>query len=178
MKKKFINLFVICFFMVVLITAIIFGTREEILPIGAKLTEIKYIWLGDTLSIKVDAKPIMIMYFSPDCSHCEYDLMEINKRVNELKNVDVYLLTTDNKFVNKKLYEKYNNIMKMSNIKFGIVNKEEYKAKFGITVTPVFYFFNIHGKLVDKLIGEIKFSRLLESIWKSDDAQRQISGSN
>jgi len=164
--------------MLIVVIAIIFGTQEEILPIGAKLPEIKYIWLGDTLSIKVDAKPIMIMYFSPDCSHCEYDLIEINKRVNEFVDVDVYLFTADKKFMNNKLYEKYYNMIKTRNIKFGIVNKDEYKAKFGITITPVFYFFNKHGMLIDKMTGEIKFSRLRESIQKSDDAQRQISGSN
>lgn len=173
MNKKGKILLMIGFVTVGIIVAVVFGSQKEIMPIGSALPEIKYIASSDSGYINVKRKPLMIMYFKPDCPHCEYELGVMNKKFNELFSIDIYCITTDKDFIRNHGFEKWNNLVNMKNFVFGSVNENEYKEKFGINVTPVFYFFSKDGKLFDKIIGETKFDRLLESIKKAGGAQHQ-----
>lgn len=38
-------------------------------------------------------KPVMIIYFSPDCSHCQHLLHELKPKMNDLKNIQVVMIT-------------------------------------------------------------------------------------
>ncbi len=166
------------FFIGVIILAVTFGTTDEILPIGSKLPNIKYTDFVDTSLIAVKGKPIVIMYFKPDCPHCEYELKIMNKGINELGSADVYLITTAKSFFQDSVYKKQINLISAENVKFGMVAVDEYKEKFGITATPAFYFFNQQGRLVEKIIGETKFDRLLGSIRRADGSKHQSGGLN
>lgn len=158
--------------------AINFGTQNEILPVGSALPEIKIVSLSNTVFIKTNNKPLMIMYFKPDCAHCRYELDLLNKRIDELSFADIYLLTTDRSFFTDSLFRDYKNLINKVSIKFGLASENEYKKKFGITSTPVFYFFDRHGRLAEKIIGETRFDRIHGSIKNAGGAQRRQSGTN
>ena len=161
-----------------IIAAVLFGTQEEIMPPGSTLPEIKFVSLNDSGYIKPKDKPLLIVYFKPDCPHCEYELGEMNKRFDELVDADIYCITAEKEFIRNHGNKEWNNLNNMQNVVFASVDENEYKNKLGINVTPVFYFFNSAGKLTDKIIGETKFDRLLESIKKAGGAQHQLSGIN
>jgi len=38
-------------------------------------------------------KPVLIIYFSPDCSHCQHMMYELKPKMNDLKNVQVVMIT-------------------------------------------------------------------------------------
>jgi len=37
--------------------------------------------------------PVMVIYFSPDCSHCQHLMYELKPKMNELKHVQVVMVT-------------------------------------------------------------------------------------
>src|SRR4051812_25053793 len=37
-------------------------------------------------------KPVMIIYFSPDCGHCQHLMNELRPKMNELKKMQVVLI--------------------------------------------------------------------------------------
>jgi len=37
--------------------------------------------------------PVMIIYFSPDCSHCQHLMYELKPKMNDLKHVQVVMVT-------------------------------------------------------------------------------------
>jgi thioredoxin-related protein len=174
MNKKIKISLMIGFVILGTVLAITLGTQKEILPIGAALPKLKYVSLNDSGYISIKDKPLIIMFFKPDCPHCEYELELMNTRYNEIKGVDIYCITTEKKFIQDTVSSKWNNLFRMENAVFSSVNEEEYKNKLGINVTPVFYFFNREGKLTNKIIGETKFERLLESI-KENDGSKHLS---
>ncbi len=173
MNKNIKISLMIGFSVVGIIIAIAFGTQKEILPIGSALPQLKYVSQKESGYISINDKPLMIMYFKPDCPYCEYELEIMNKRINELKTADIYLITTDKSFLSDSLYYDYKNLINKGHVRLGFVAEEEYKDKLGIRATPTFYFFNQQGKLIDKIIGETKFDRLTESIKKAGGAQHQ-----
>ncbi len=175
MNKKIKIALLISFVILGTMLAITFGTQKELLPIGAALPKLKYMSLKDSGYISVKEKPIMIMYFKPDCPHCEYELELMNTRYNEIKDVDVYCITAEERYIQDSVHYKWNNLTNLENFVFASVNEEEYKNKFGINVTPVFFFFNRERKLTSKIIGETKFDRLLGSI-RGNDGSKHLSG--
>jgi thiol-disulfide isomerase/thioredoxin len=38
-------------------------------------------------------KPVMIIYFAPDCSHCQHLMFELKPKMKDLKNVQVVMVT-------------------------------------------------------------------------------------
>ncbi|MEW5842844.1 MAG: thioredoxin family protein [Bacteroidota bacterium] len=152
------------FVIVGIIAAVVFGSQKEIMPVGSALPEIKYITANDSGYIHVNEKPLMIMYFKPDCPHCKYELEIMNKRINELRTADIYLITTDKDLIKENHLIKWTSLLYANNVKFCWISEEEYKAQFGINVTPVFYFFDRNNKLTGKIIGETKFDRILGAI--------------
>ena len=158
--------------------AFLLGSYKEVLPIESALPKIKYYSMNDSGYIQIKEKPLMIMYFSPDCSHCEYELDVMNNRFAEITNADAYCITTDKMFIQNNVYKKWNNLVNSGNFVFAQVKESEYKNKYGINVTPVFYFFGRNGRLVDKIVGETKFDRILGSIKRMDGSKHLSGGLN
>jgi peroxiredoxin len=38
-------------------------------------------------------KPVMIIYFSPDCSHCQHLVYEMRPKMKQLRNVQIVMVT-------------------------------------------------------------------------------------
>ena len=38
-------------------------------------------------------KPVMVIYFAPDCSHCQHLMYELKPKMQDLKNVQVVMVT-------------------------------------------------------------------------------------
>lgn len=178
MNKKIKILLMGAFFIGIIILVIAFGTQKEILPIGSQLPKIMFTDFAGTNYITVKNKPVMIMFFKPACPYCEYELKIMNKGINELGSADIYLITTEKSFFQDNVYKKQINLISAGNVKFGLAAEDEYKEKFGITATPAFYFFDQQGNLVEKIIGETKFDRLLGLIRRTDGSKHQSGGFN
>ena len=60
-------------------------------------------------------KPIIIIYFSPECHHCEILTKELVKKISSFKNVSIAMVTyypveNVNQFINKFSLSKFNNV--------------------------------------------------------------------
>lgn len=158
--------------------AITSGVDNSNIPLGSEMPLIKYVSKSDSGVVKSLSKPVVLFYFKPDCPHCDYELNVMNERHTELEHADIYCLTSDERYVKNLDYAVWTNLLKAGNVIFGFVRAEEYKNNLGIDATPVFYFFNEDRKLVEIIIGETKFDRILGAIRKSGDAQRRAGGFN
>ncbi|MEW6508179.1 MAG: thioredoxin family protein [Bacteroidota bacterium] len=178
MNKKIKILLMIVFIAGVTVIAVLFGLQEEVLPVGSKLPEINLSSLNGKFEINTSNKPLMIMFFEPDCPHCEYEFEVMNKRIDQLNNINIYFVTTDKKYIQDSFFSKWNNLANKNSVVFAYIDEKEFKEKIGINITPVFLFYSSTGVLEDKILGETKFDRLLQSIKKAGGAQHQQSGLN
>lgn len=167
MKKRIIAITFTVLFIATVVWLIIEGSRPEALPIGSKIPEIKYVGFNEVAVIKSDSlHKTVVMFFSEKCPHCEYELSVLNKNVGKIKEANFYLITLDKDILTNGFTDKYPELKEAGNIKFGVVNKEDYRNKYGAMVTPSFYFFDENGTLFTKLKGETKIGRILNEINK------------
>jgi thioredoxin-related protein len=156
-----------------IVIAVVFGTQKEVLPIGSSLPKLKYYSIKNSGYILPNGKPLIIMFFKPDCQHCEYELNTMNSRIDELQTGDYFCLTTDKEFIKHRLYEKWRALSKSKDFVFASINENDFNENIGIKIIPLFLIYNTNERLINKILGETKFDRLLQSIKKADGAQHQ-----
>lgn len=64
-------------------------------------------------------KPIVLFYFSPNCTFCKKQTKEIIQDINNLQNIEFYLISND-PLSEVKLFSREFQLSKFQNIKIGI----------------------------------------------------------
>lgn len=78
-----------------------------------------------------EGEPTLLMYFSPDCEHCHYTTQEMIRKMDSLKQVQIYLLTPMPYDQLKGFYQHYR-LEKYRNITVG----NDYELSFYRTFKP------------------------------------------
>jgi thioredoxin-related protein len=100
-----------------------------------------------TAKLKKD-KPVMIIYFSPDCSHCQHMMYELKPKLKELSGVQIVMIS----FVQYKMIKEFYRNFGLSAYPNITVGTEGYTYEmqkfFEIKTTPYIAIYDKHGKLV------------------------------
>lgn len=142
MKRKiFYIFFVISFFLFVFSTSVL---AQSIPPFKMLLTN------GKTFSVSdlPKRKPVVIIYFSPDCEHCQTLMNAFFKKVNSFKNAEVIMVTF--RPVSEVVdFEKSYKTNKYSNIVVGTeVPAFFFKMYYNLVNTPFTVLFDKQGKYI------------------------------
>jgi thioredoxin-related protein len=124
------------------------------------------ILLSDSSTIYTKAqipngKPILFMIFSPDCSHCQQETKELIAHMNELKNVQILMITYQPLSMMKDFISNYG-LAKYSNI---VVGKDIYYITIGffdIHKIPYLAMYNKKGKLIEGIEGTLPIAELVD----------------
>jgi len=92
-------------------------------------------------------KPVVIIYFSPDCSHCQYEVKELNKKMDSLSNTFFVWVSYHPMEDIKAFYIKYG-LNKFSNVAVGRDPKYFIPAFYKVEFTPFIAVYNSQGKFV------------------------------
>lgn len=93
-------------------------------------------------------KPVIIIYFSPDCEHCQILMDTLFKRITDFKKSHIVMVTFEraNEVVD---FEKHYQTSKYPNIKVGTeVPIFFFKTYYHLEHTPFTALFDKHGKLI------------------------------
>jgi thioredoxin-related protein len=100
-----------------------------------------------TAKLKKD-KPVMIIYFSPDCSHCQHLMYELKPKLKELSSIQIVMIS----FVQYKMIKEFYRDFGLSAYPNITVGTEGYTYEmqkyFEIKTTPYIAIYDKHGKLV------------------------------
>jgi len=108
-------------------------------------------------------KPIVLMYFSPDCEHCQHQTEEILKNMDSLKQVRFVMLTALPFDKMKNFYSFY----KLSNYKNIIMGRDYeffFSRHYGSQYVPYLAIYDRHKKLLKVFDGGTKVSTLIELV--------------
>ena len=93
-------------------------------------------------------KPLLIIYFAPDCEHCQVLMNELFKKIADFKSAQI-LMVTFQPLTEVTWFEKKYQTAKYSNIKVGTeVPAFFFKNKYQLEHTPFTALFSKTGKLV------------------------------
>jgi thiol-disulfide isomerase/thioredoxin len=112
-----------------------------------------------------EGRPTILMFYSPDCDHCQMVTDTMVHHMNELKDVQIYMLTImtiaeSKKFAAKLHLEKYKNIRLFKDPDFFF--PRFYKASY----VPYIVVYDRHKKLVAAYEGGAKIAELINAVSK------------
>ena len=94
-------------------------------------------------------KPTMIVYFSPDCSHCQHLMYELKPVMNDFKNTQVIMITFVMQIKAIRVFSRDFDLKKYPNF---IVGTEGYtylvQKYYQVKTTPFIAIYDRKGKLV------------------------------
>lgn len=93
-------------------------------------------------------KPVMIIYFVPDCSHCQHLMYEMKPHMKELSDIQIVMITYTIYPMIKEFYRNFD-LAKYPNVTVGTEGYTyEMQRYFQVRTTPYIAIYDKHGKLV------------------------------
>ena len=123
------------------------------------------IWFLDgsqTNAKKLEGKTILIFYF-PDCDHCQREATQIQKNIDRFKDHTLYFITVAPKPEAEKFAKDYK-LNDVQNVKFGFVTANDVITNLGNIDTPALYIYSQEHKLVKEFIGENDINLILKYV--------------
>ncbi|HEY0679760.1 MAG TPA: redoxin domain-containing protein [Chitinophagaceae bacterium] len=110
-------------------------------------------------------RPVLLMYFSPDCDHCQHQMDDIMKDIDAFKNIQLVLATVQPFEMMKAFHEKYQ-LDKHSNIFLGRDIKYTLPPFFQMRNLPYLALYNRKGDLITTFEGNVKTKKLIDAFSK------------
>jgi thiol-disulfide isomerase/thioredoxin len=105
-------------------------------------------------------KPFIIMFFSPDCEHCQKEMKELMAYKEELKNIRILMASPSSYPMVKQFYEDYD-LVAMPNVKMGHDDNFKLGSIFQLRTFPSIFVYDQRGKLAKAFIGNIGVPAIL-----------------
>ena len=94
-------------------------------------------------------KPVMIIYFAPDCGHCQHLMAEVKPHLRELKNIQVVMITFTPLLRPIREFAKQYGLSTQPNFTLGTEGYTmEMQQFFQLKSTPYIALYDKNGKLV------------------------------
>lgn len=142
MKKRIFAIFAIVFF-----SSLNFVLSQGKIPPFRMIKPDGRIFRAEDLPL---GKPVIIIYFSPDCEECKKLTGELLESMNDFTNISIAMITYQSQ-ENVKLYVSNNMLDKYSNIYIGTEGSTLFVRNwYNIMTFPYLVLFNSNGDMIRK----------------------------
>ncbi len=107
--------------------------------------------------------PVIIMFFSPDCEHCQRETKELLAFKNELKAVQIVMLSPSSYHALHQFYDEYG-LSSMPNIKMAQDINYSLGSLYQIRTFPTMYVYSNTGKLLKAFAGNVTVPEILAAV--------------
>ncbi len=108
-------------------------------------------------------KAFMIMFFSPDCDHCQQQTKEMLAYKQELKDLQILMVSVLPHQYNKDFYEAYN-LSSMPNLRMGTDITHKLRLLYRITTFPAMFVYDVKGNLAKAFVGNITIPAIIDAV--------------
>jgi hypothetical protein len=105
---------------------------------------------------------VIIIFFQPDCDHCQREAKEIRKHLDAFKKYELYFVTSNQKSEVENFVKDYD-LAGHSNVHFGVTTTEQILNSFGPIPAPSMYIYS-DKKLTQMFNGETAIEKILLAI--------------
>jgi len=107
------------------------------------------------------AQASVIIYFNPDCEHCQYEARAIRDSLHRFAEVNV-LLISDEPIARLQAFAKEYDLANQPNIHILYDGERKFKVLFGTSLVPSIFIYNRQQQLVKQFKGETKIEAILK----------------
>ena len=108
-------------------------------------------------------KPFIVMFFSPDCDHCQKELKELMVNKKQFKNIPILMLSPANYGEIKKFYKDFS-VSKMPNITVAHDDNMTLSKLYQLRTFPTMFVYNRMGRLVKTFISNVSIPDILQAV--------------
>jgi cytochrome oxidase Cu insertion factor (SCO1/SenC/PrrC family) len=108
-------------------------------------------------------RPTLILYFSPDCGHCQLETEELLSRSKQLKNLQVVMITS-RPYEDMANFAEHYKIDRFPFIKIGWDPQRFVTNFYSVKFTPFSALYDKKGKLVKVYEGGIDWDELISKL--------------
>jgi len=109
-------------------------------------------------------QPTVILYFHPECEHCQYEASEIGNSPAQFEKANMILITADDSTKRIEDFAMKYHLWKVDNLTILLDRKKHFKSHFGTTVVPSIFIYGPDRKLLKMLKGEIQMKAVISAI--------------
>ena len=109
-------------------------------------------------------KPLVIIYFHPECEHCQYEAKEIGQNAKAFEHCQLVMITRDDSIQRVNDFISKYNLFEVDNIEILLDNKNQFKKTFGKALIPSVYIYDKSQKLKKQYLGETKQEAIISEI--------------
>jgi thioredoxin-related protein len=110
----------------------------------------------------VKKKPVLIIYFSPDCDHCQQTTRQLIAQIDAFKDIQVIMASPLSYALIADFYTKYA-IASYPNIVMGHDEKFFLGSFYRISEYPTMFLYNKKGRFIKKLEGSIELQQVADA---------------
>lgn len=107
----------------------------------------------------------MIVYFSPDCSHCQDEAHRLERRLADFTNVRLIMLSAGGKEATLAFARDYR-LDQRPGVRFYLDSRHQFWGTFGIRAYPIILLYDREGRLTDLFKGAASPDKLLRALEK------------
>jgi len=107
--------------------------------------------------------PAVIIYFSSDCNHCQYEAAELKKNIQQFRNVQILMITRSSATETRQFAKDYG-LDHTTNVHFLLDKTDAFYKTFGTHRFPSIFIYNREHQLIKKYIGETKIPAIVQDI--------------
>jgi len=112
-------------------------------------------------------KPVMIIYFSPDCSHCQHLMYEMKTKMDAFKNIQIVMITFALPLKATQVFYRDFYLSNYPNITVGTEGRTYIVQRYyQVLTTPYIAIYDKNGKIFKAFDKPPKLDELVETVKK------------
>lgn len=109
-------------------------------------------------------KPTVIIYFNPECEHCQYEASEIGKEAEQFAKANMILITPDDSVKRVEAFAAKYQLWEVDNLTILLDRGKQFKNRFGTAVFPSTFIYGTDQKLIKIFRGETRMDAIINSL--------------
>lgn len=109
-------------------------------------------------------QPTVIIYFHPECEHCQYEASEIGKQSEKFKLANMILITADDSTKRVQDFALKYRLWEVDNLVILVDQKNQFEKQFGATIIPSVFIYGSDKKLLKMYKGEVQMKAIIKII--------------
>jgi peroxiredoxin len=106
---------------------------------------------------------VMLVFFLPDCDHCQREARQISNNLNAFKDYSLYFVSTAPLPEQERFGREYN-LAGQPNVSFAQASSEDLYKHFGLFPTPTVYLYREGGRLVKIFRDETPVEQIIAAL--------------